>query len=685
MRNAPRPWIRLAAGVLLLTLSASLEGQDRKVRTKPAPATRACGSAVSWRSGLDAALEEARARRRPVLWYVPTTAGSRMDRKTVIDLYMMAGPFSCPQTVCLLNRRFVPVKEPARGAVQERYGLRHPAFIEPGLLVLAPGGEVLLRLHEITTLHNGWLRWQLRSALEGHPELARDSKPVARARASGDPQDLAAELLACGDAAAAAAALEAAGEPGTPRGRYLLGCARAGQGDVEAARGLLQHGSLEEGPWARPARVALGRLELAAGRYVQAAGHFELAAGGDGPRGREARFLLGTCRFLLGDREGARRAWSRLAGERPLDTWVAKASAEAQHLGPVSRGFEVFSKLPEDAFRRNPEGTCCPRGREDLPWILERCVRFLLAMQREEGYWDDSNYDFGGTDSLPNVYAAVTSLAALALHQHRQVDPEAAGGAVERAVRWLAEEEHLAWDDEDEILWAHAYRLLLLQELGGSEGDLAAPARRKAREVVRFLAEGQLQDGAWRHEYANPFATASALHALHVARRGGIPVPGATLTRGAAVLAGVRAENGTFPYGMRRRGRPRPEGAAGRTPLCELALLLSGRSDQQRLAAALEVASAHHGRLEAVRKVDDHADRYGNGGFFYWYDLLGRAWAVQALEDADLRKRYAGRLLDTVLAVNEIDGRFVDSHELGRVYGTAMALLTLDTIASEVP
>jgi hypothetical protein len=30
-----------------------------------------------------------------------------------------------------------------------------------------------------------------------------------------------------------------------------------------------------------------------------------------------------------------------------------------------------------------------------------------------------------------------------------------------------------------------------------------------------------------------------------------------------------------------------------------------------------------------------------------------------------------------VLETSEIDGCWVDSHELGRVYGTAMALLTL--------
>ena len=43
-------------------------------------------------------------------------------------------------------------------------------------------------------------------------------------------------------------------------------------------------------------------------------------------------------------------------------------------------------------------------------------------------------------------------------------------------------------------------------------------------------------------------------------------------------------------------------------PLCEAALLLAGKSDQQRLRHALDVSFKHHAHLERVRKVDDHAE-----------------------------------------------------------------------------
>ena len=155
-------------------------------------------------------------------------------------------------------------------------------------------------------------------------------------------------------------------------------------------------------------------------------------------------------------------------------------------------------------------------------------------------------------------------------------------------------------------------------------------------------------------------------------------------------LALCRSENGAFSYGMRRRGggRGRPasyEGSAGRMPFCELALLLSGKSDQGRLKSAIEISFKHHHLLEKIRKYDDHADRYHNGGFFFWHDILGRTMAISKIKDPQLRKRFAERQLELILAIPEIDGGFVDSHELGKTYGTAMALICIRSLLPDKP
>jgi hypothetical protein len=40
-------------------------------------------------------------------------------------------------------------------------------------------------------------------------------------------------------------------------------------------------------------------------------------------------------------------------------------------------------------------------------------------------------------------------------------------------------------------------------------------------------------------------------------------------------------------------------------------------------------------------------------------------------------------MLERVLRYPELDGSFVDSHEQGKSYGTAMALLVLDAVLDE--
>ncbi len=44
---------------------------------------------------------------------------------------------------------------------------------------------------------------------------------------------------------------------------------------------------------------------------------------------------------------------------------------------------------------------------------------------------------------------------------------------------------------------------------------------------------------------------------------------------------------------------------------------------------------------------------------------------------ADQRKANNKKFLEVLLQIPEMDGSFLDSHEFGRSYGTAMALLTL--------
>ncbi|MGA0870492.1 MAG: hypothetical protein ACO3UM_16290, partial [Planctomycetota bacterium] len=106
-----------------------------------------------------------------------------------------------------------------------------------------------------------------------------------------------------------------------------------------------------------------------------------------------------------------------------------------------------------------------------------------------------------------------------------------------------------------------------------------------------------------------------------------------------------------------------------------------GHAEDGALARAVDASFEFHDELDQVRKYDDHASRYGYGGFFFWFDLHARIDAIARLGDESARQEARAAQRAQILALPEIDGCFVDSHEIGRVYGTAMALICLASIA----
>jgi hypothetical protein len=261
---------------------------------------------------------------------------------------------------------------------------------------------------------------------------------------------------------------------------------------------------------------------------------------------------------------------------------------------------------------------------------------------------------------------------------------ERIGALLIRIREHAATDAWLALQDRDEILWARAYALRFLVAYRQHDAEVGnGSIDQDIQNAARALLALQPESGVWFHEYGNPFAIATALQALHDARSAGVELDETKVERGLRALAFNRTEQGAFSYSQTRRGKPRAsvEAAAGRMPLCELSLFLFGASDQERLTAAVNAGFEHHELLDEVRKYDDHANRFGYGGFFFWFDMLGRVEAIQQIENDDTRRRLLTDLHALVLDLPEFDGCFVDSHELGRVYGTAIALLCLQRVA----
>ncbi len=422
-------------------------------------------------------------------------------------------------------------------------------------------------------------------------------------------------------------------------GAYEAALARDPSAGLRASclRRLGREFRMEDLPVEERAFVLLGKGDPAAAEKTLADGTSDLA-----------RYLRGVAMHLQARDDEGRKVWAKLVADRPESRWAWKASAELSKDGPFVRGFEVYTSIVEKAD-------------------VSAALRYLLSMQRSHGGWDDSNYNFGGDDSLPNVWMAESALVALALHTWRETDSRIPK-ALERAEVYLGDESKIARNDTDEIVWAHVYRLLYYVRTGN---------QKRAALMIGELGNLQLKSGAFAHEYPNPFVTASVLHALGEAKKVGVEVPEGMVKRAADALKSCRGKKGAFSYGFPGRGAS-VEGAAGRGPVCELGLTLWGASTNDDLRAAVETSFRHHDLLERVRKYDDHADSWRNGGFFFWYDVFARAEAIAHLGD----KAAAERLARIIRGIFEPDGAWVDSHELGRPYGTAMALLSLRRLES---
>ncbi len=585
-----------------------------KIRVTPGKQASRIGTAVDWQPDFETAIAKSKETGKPVFWYVPTLKGSFMDRKNEIDRYMMAGPFSWPDIISVLNEHYVPLKATPTLQQQQAFQIVPYVFIEPGFVILDVNGDVTRKVDRMTTLHPEWIRRLLTAS------VLQPIKPKRR------PQPL-------------------------------------------------------EDAWAK----------FEQGRYedIDLAGLGLTDPNSDSAHAAESLLLAGMVEFRRGDHRAALLNWRQASQIQPDHPLAWKAAAEAEGFGPFMRGFEIHRTIPAAALQAGIDspGSAAPKGIYSESDVWNRGIDFLLAMQNQKGGYTDSDYDFGGTDSLPNVHVAVTSLAGMALLEAESRLPNddprqpRIESAINRAAQFVSNDENLNKFDRDELLWAFAYRVRFLARLAKQDATLQPTLQKMARDLEML----QGKTGAWFHEYSNPFVTATALLALKEASEVGAEVSNSVVDRGVTSLAGERYGNGAFPYASsRRQNAPKGPGdqrqiaqSAGRMPLCELGLAVWEKSSDQAVAEAIQRSFDLNENLMVALKYDDHTSRLSYGGFFFWYDIRGRSEAIARLKDPEQKAGFAKQQRALILSLPELDGCFVDSHELGRVYGTSMALLSL--------
>jgi hypothetical protein len=142
-------------------------------------------------------------------------------------------------------------------------------------------------------------------------------------------------------------------------------------------------------------------------------------------------------------------------------------------------------------------------------------------------------------------------------------------------------------------------------------------------------------------------------------------------------LLSARTQNGTFVYGgsaqkgqtTQLQGQRRSHAGLRRWTAPAAAAATSTRS-----ASRCELLGSHEEPSKACGRNDFHSD--GElGGFFFCTPCSTRAKVVASCGRG--QGAHWQRFSELLQQIPEVDGSFLDSHELGRSYGTAMALLTL--------
>ena len=150
-----------------------------------------CGSEIPWLESLTDAQKQSKATGKPIAWWVTRIENSPMDRKQVIENYMLTGPFMMPGVIERLAKDFIPLRLPGTPEIHKEFGLRVGDFIEPGFVFLGPDLKVIHRIDRMTTFNEEWLvhllSGVLKKALGAVEETKVERPPGVKAILEGKP------------------------------------------------------------------------------------------------------------------------------------------------------------------------------------------------------------------------------------------------------------------------------------------------------------------------------------------------------------------------------------------------------------------------------------------------------------------------------------------------------------------
>ncbi|MEL7073230.1 MAG: hypothetical protein AAGK34_04290 [Planctomycetota bacterium] len=348
----------------------------------------------------------------------------------------------------------------------------------------------------------------------------------------------------------------------------------------------------------------------------------------------------------------------------------------------------------------------------DLAEVRSTAVDFLLDRQENKVEWPYRGvYRVRGSQGLQNpigyrVGGTAIVMQALLTLPADDVRAKDRNAAMERARSFLVEAmdhpgmAHVFSETYDVRGWGWCYALETLIMLR-RDNLVPEPALASHRQAERHALGGilatEIQSGGWNYSRrsgfatgtpgeASPFMTVPTLRALRLAMQHGHVFPKEVLERGDAALLRSRTKSGGQAYAG---SRPDPvPGSTGRMLAVESYLVEVGSEDLSKLRGALDSFFAHWERLEERRQQrGTHVAPFGVAPYYFMYAHDQASRAIMLLPRRE-RGEYARLLRARLEQVRDPGGTWNDRDptdpRLVRTanYGTAMALMSLDRIAT---
>lgn len=626
-----------------------------------------CGSAVAWAPSWEAAASRARAGSRLVFVH--------HEYYSVIEVpsTFASGPLSDPDLVALINERFVMLKMgpgvPAPFRDAARFGMSEHAW-GGAVLIVTPDGDVLRN----TAIATPAVLWDVAASAIGEGFAA--SRPVATSRAGHS-------LAACRQRATAARLQR--------RGADALAAikeARAAGGAAAVAADL----DVEEAT----ILMRMGRAAEAEAAFRRVVEQYPTS-----PRVPEALFWSGALAWERAGEKAGRPLLEALAAQHAESPWAWKAAANLTGRGAFVNGVEPSAWPSAETFalaRMKSVRPAAPRGavtRVECERAEHDAVAFLLRTQLADGSWLSPMEEPAVTGE--GYHQATAALAGASLL--RFSDRPDVRRTVERAQRHVLDA-HVAARlvplpraSEVYAIWARTFTLRFLAQSLTAKFGPRAELLRAGQELTDSILARQVSNGGWPYVsvaqdpagggLAASFLSACVLLTLLDARDAGLRIPNVANERASGFLRGLQNTDGTFRYmpdvpaGGKSGSDPE---AAGRSPLCALALHRAAVGGVEGVRRALELFARDRGPLRDQRGKDlCHTGPDAQASYYFLYDLYFAAAATAVLPTAE-RAAYETIVRGEIMAARSSDGTVIDMPSLGNAYGTAMALATLGLV-----